>query len=162
GFLYSDYTAAAHNVRAEATALSQLVRDTSFLSSEEGKAANTLALEYAREVETREWHLLRNGHASPQAWKIVDSMYSALARYKPETKANEAFYGQALGELQELVATRRARIDDANVSIPGAFEVMLLAGVILTLLTTFDFKPLDDWLQLVMIAAASTLVGLAL
>jgi hypothetical protein len=162
GQLYGNFTGASDDVRNEATALSQLVRTTAYLGHAEGQTTNRLALAYATEVETNEWKLMKNGHSSPAAWRLVDEMYAELSRYKAATPAESAFYGQALGRLQDLVAARRARLDDANVSVPGAFEVLLVLGAALALLTTLNFKPADDRLQLTMIGAASALVGLAL
>jgi hypothetical protein len=162
GQLYSNFNTATSNVHTEATALSQLVRDSHYLGSPKGKTVQRLALAYASEVERHEWKLLREGTEDPKAWKYVNRMYSELAGYTPKTPAQGAFYGQAMSQLQDLVVARRTRLNEANVSVPGAFEVMLLLGAVLALLTTLNFKPAGDRLQLVMIGGASVLVGLAL
>jgi hypothetical protein len=162
GQLYFQFTSTAGDVRNEATQLAQLVRVSAYLGRTEGQTTNRLALAYAAEVEGPEWRLLRDGKASPEAWRLVDQMYAELSHYKPRTPAESVFYGQALSRLEDLVSARRARLADANVSAPGAIEVMLGLGAILALLTTLNFKPADDRLQLVVIGAASTLVGLAL
>lgn len=162
GQLYNGFTNAAANVRDEATALSQLVRVSNYLGHPEGRATDRLALAYAKEVDTREWQLMKNGHASPEAWRLVNRMYAELSHYTPRTPAESAFYSQALARLQDLVAARRTRLDEANVSVPTALEVMLALGAALALLTTLNFRPADDRLQLAMIGAASALVGLAL
>ena len=71
GQLYGNFAAAANNVRNEATALSQLVRVSSFLGHPEGRATNRLALAYAKEVDTHEWQLMKKGESSPEAWRLV-------------------------------------------------------------------------------------------
>ena len=162
GQLYVNFTSAATNVDNEATALSQLVRSADYLGGPEGKATSRFALAYAKTVETQEWNLMRKGEASPEAWRLVDEMYGELSRYTPKTPAESAFYGQAISQLQTLVDARRTRLDEANETVPGAFEVMLAIGAVLALLTTLNFKPADDRLQLLMIGAASILVGTAL
>ncbi|MBV8599826.1 MAG: DUF4239 domain-containing protein [Actinobacteria bacterium] len=162
GQLYSGFTNAGNAVQNEATQLSQLVRVSSYLSAKEGRDLNRLALTYAREVEGHEWSLMRSGHASPQAWRLIDRMYGDLAAYKPATPNEGAFYGQATSLLNQLVAARRTRLAAAESPFPHAFEVMLAIGAVLALLTTLNFKPADDRLQLFTIAAASALVGMAL
>ena len=163
GELYNSYSGAESNVKSEATALSQFAREASFLGRREGPATSRLALAYASEVEGREWRLLRDGKASPEAWRLVEQMYQGLTRFEPVTESQKAVYAQALTNLDSLVAARRTRLDDAaDVSVPGTFEIMLLIGAVLTLLATLDFKPADDRLQLAFVGVTAVFVGMSL
>ncbi len=54
------------------------------------------------------------------------------------------------------------RLDDADLSLPVVFQILLLLGSILAISTTFYFKPFGERIQITMIGAASVLIGTAM
>jgi len=160
GQLYTNFTRANADARQEATVLAQVLRTSEGLP-QSGATIKQEALDYAREVRTHEWKLMQHGRASVLAWQKLDRMYATLEHAKPPERSNP-FYSQTLARLNDLVVARRTRLDDANLSLPGIFQVMLLLGAVLALSTTFYFKPFGERLQVVMIGAASALVGTAM
>lgn len=162
GQLYGNFTRTGTDVRNEATQLSQLVRVSGYIDTEEGKVMQRDALTYAQEVKDVEWPSLRHGRPDPTAWALVDRLYADLRATKPNSPSDSLFYGQAASRINDLVSARRARLDDANVGLPTVFSVMLFVGALLALVTTANFKPADDRLQLAFITCAAAFVGLAL
>jgi len=162
GQLYGNFTRTSNDVRTEATQLSQLVRVSGYIDTKEGAVMRTDALAYATQVKDVEWKSLRHGTADPAAWALIDKLYADLRTITPTTPSDSLFYGQAAARLNDLVSARRARLDDANVGLPTVFSVMLLLGAVLALVTTANFKPADDKLQIAFILAASAFVGFAL
>jgi hypothetical protein len=162
GQLYGNFTRTGNDVRTEATQLSQLVRVSGYIDTREGTVMREDALRYANEVRDVEWPMLRNGNADPEAWAMVDHLYADLRATTPSSPSDSLFYGQAAARINDLVTARRARLDDANVGLPSVFSVMLVLGAILALITTVNFKPADDRVQLGFIVAAAAFVGFAL
>jgi hypothetical protein len=120
-------------------------------------------LAYAVEVRTNEWKQMKHGRASVGAWEDIDRIYGTLEKARSvSVSAKDPFYADTVSQLNNLVAARRTRLDDANLSLPPLFQALLLIGAVLAISTTFYFKPFGEPLQVVMIGAASALVGIAL
>lgn len=161
GQLYANYTRAVGNAKQEASAVAQVLRVSAGLASPLAGVVRRETLAYAAEVRTHEWTLMRTGTASPQAWRDIDRLYASLEQQR-STAGSNPFYGQTLARLDDLATARQTRLDDANASLPPIFQVMLLLGASLALVTTYTFKPFGERLQIAMIGGAATLVATAL
>jgi hypothetical protein len=161
GQLYNNFTRAGSNAKQEGTAIAQVLRISYGLPPALGAEVRTEALDYAAEVRTHEWKLMRNGNYSVAAWQDIDRMYHTLEAARKRASGN-LFYGQTIARVDDLVSARQTRLDDSNLTIAPLFKGLLLLGALLAIYGTFYFKPLGEPLQVVMIGAASTLVGLAL
>lgn len=160
GQLYTNFVRANTDAKQEASVLAQVLRTSDGLPGV-GVKIHAEALDYAREVRGQEWGLMQHGKASVRAWRQIDHMYTTLEGARVSSGTNP-FYNQMLARINDLVVARRTRIDDANLSVPTIFQVMLLFGAILALSTTYYFKPFGERIQIVMIGAASALVGTAM
>ena len=161
GQLYANFTRANADAKQEATVLAQVLRTSNGLGSGPAAAIRAEVLRYANDVRTQEWKLMEHGQSSVTAWEDVDRMYNTLDARRT-TLGSNPFYSQTLSRINDLVVARRTRLDDANLSLPPVFQVMLLLGAVLALSTTFYFKPFGEGIQLAMIGAASALVGTAM
>jgi hypothetical protein len=160
GQLYTNFTRANADAKQEATVIAQVLRTSAGLPGV-GVTIRREVLDYAREVREREWAMMEHGKASVRAWQKIDKMYATLDDART-TSGTNPFFTQTLTRLNDLVVARRTRLDDSNLALPVIFQVMLLFGALLAISTTFSFKPFGEGLQVVMIGAASALVGTAL
>jgi Protein of unknown function (DUF4239) len=161
GQLYGNFTRANADARQEATILAQVMRTSAGLPPGLALTLRNESLQYAKEVQQHEWDAMKHGHGTVQAWEDVDAMYSTLERHRSDASSNP-YYDQTLARINDLVVARRGRLDDANLSLPTIFQILLLFGAALALSTTFYFKPFGERIQVVMIGAAATLIGLAM
>jgi hypothetical protein len=160
GQLYTNFVRANGDAKQEASVLTQVLRTSDGLPGV-GVKIRAEALDYAREVRGREWALMEHGKASVRAWQQIDRMYATLDEART-TSGTNPFFTQTLTRINDLVVARRTRIDDANLSLPTVFQVLLLFGAVLALSTTFYFKPFGEGIQIVMIGAVSALIGTAM
>jgi hypothetical protein len=160
GQLYSNFTRANSDAKQEATVLAQVLRTSAGLPKPLAEKVRLEALSYAGEVRLHEWKLMQKGRQSVQAWHDVDHVYATLQSARDAS--SNPFYGQTLARLNDLVNARRVRLDDANLSLPVVFQILLVLGAVLAISTTFYFKPFGESIQVAMIGAASALVGTAL
>jgi Protein of unknown function (DUF4239) len=160
GQLYTNFTRANADAKQEATVVAQVLRTSAGLPKPLAQKVRLETLSYAREVRTHEWHLMQNGGSSVAAWHDVDHLYKTLQA--SSSASSNPFYGQTLARLNDLVTSRRVRLDDANLSLPVVFQVLLLLGAVLAISTTFYFKPFGEGVQVAMIGAASALIGTAM
>lgn len=161
GQLYSNFTHANADAKQEATVLAQVMRTSAGLPPPLARTIRIEALAYARDVRGPEWRLMRKGEQSVAAWHDVDRIYTTLERAR-RTAGSDPFFGQTLARLNDLVVARRVRLDDANLALPVVFQVLLLFGALLAISTTFYFRPFGERIQVVMIGAASALIGTAM
>jgi hypothetical protein len=160
GQLYANFTRANGDAKQEATVLAQIIRTSAGLPPALAHKIRSESLVYAGDVRLREWPLMKHGGSSVQAWHDVDHMYATLQSAR--SASSNPFYGQTLARLNDLVVARRVRLDDANLSLPVVFQVLLELGAVLALSTTFYFKPFGEGVQVAMIGAASALIGTAM
>ena len=160
GQLYGNFTRATADARQEANILAQVLRTSNGVPRIRVELKHE-ALAYAKEVRGNEWRAMQRGGSTLQAWDDIDAMYATLEQNRANESSNP-FYAQTVARVNDLVIARRTRLDDANLSLPLIFRVMLLFGAALALTTTFYFKPFSEGIQVVMIGAASALVGLAM
>jgi Protein of unknown function (DUF4239) len=161
GQLYSNFTRASSDARTEGTDIAQVLRSAQGLPPVLGRKIRAETLAYDAEVRTYEWRLMARGGSSVTAWEDIDQIYRTLEQSEAVSKS-DPFYGDTVSNLNQLVLARRTRLDDVNLSLPPLFQALLLIGAVLAISSTFYFKPFGEPIQLVMIGAASALVGIAL
>jgi Protein of unknown function (DUF4239) len=161
GQLYTNFTRSQADARQEASILTQILRSSRGLPPGLALTVKNEVLTYAEEVQQREWRAMEHGHGTVAAWEDIDHMYGTMERHRIDAGDN-TYYGETLQRLNDLVVARRTRLDDANIALPLVFQILLLFGSALALTTTFYFKPFGEHIQLVMIAAAATLIGMAM
>lgn len=161
GQLYGNFTRANANAKQEGTQLAQVLRASHGLPAALDRVVHREMLAYAAEVRGRDWRLMQHGHTSSVAWRDIDQAYRTLERARA-TAGSDPFFSQTLARMNDLVVARRNRLDDANLSLPPLFQALLLLGAVLAISSTFYFKPFGEPIQIIMIGAASALVGLAL
>ncbi len=161
GQLYTNYVRANSDAKAEGNEIAQVLRSAQGLPPALATKVRAQTLAYAVEVRTHEWKLMERGGSSVQAWQDLDRLYRTLEEARSVSHA-DPFFGETVAHVNDLVLARRTRLDDVNLSLPPLFQAMLLIGAVLAISSTFYFKPFGEPIQLVMIGAASTLVGLAL
>jgi hypothetical protein len=161
GQLYGNFTRANANSKQEATQITQVLRASHGLPVGLDRVVRHEILAYATEVRGREFELMEQGRASNVAWQDLDAVYRTLERARA-TAGSDPFFAQTLARMNDLVVARRNRLDDVNLSLPALFQALLLLGAVLAISSTFYFKPFGEPIQIVMIGAASALVGLAL
>jgi hypothetical protein len=128
--LYEQSQEANANVRQEATEVAQIYRATRVFPPPVAEEIRRELTAYVETVVGPEWELMADGEFSQQAWDDIDALYVTFQSYEPQTERQSAFYGEAVGKLDELVAARRQRLHFAEDSLPGAFQILILGGAI--------------------------------
>jgi hypothetical protein len=160
--LYQDYQDAGSTVREEATQIEQLERDAGAFPPAVRREVSGRLDEYTRIVINTEWELMRGGELDPAAWRQIDGLYAALQRYRPQTETQTAFYGEAVGKLNEIVAARRERVRYAEETLPGALQVLIFGGAFVLIGFMLFIGMAPGHLQMTMVISVAALLGLNL
>lgn len=160
--LYEEFHEAEQDVRTESVILARIVRDSAALPPAAAERVRTAVRDYRNAVVGPEWVAMEKGEHSDTAWRKLDGIYAAVARYEPRGERESAFYGEAVAAVNELVEARRARLHAAEASLPGILMVLLIGGAILTLGFTLVFGVSNRRLHTVMAVSLAVLLGFSL
>ena len=125
---YQDYGDTRNSVSREADALAAVVRDSATFPQAAGDEVRSAVGAYVRIVVHEEWPRMNDGEQSARAWAAVEDVYTALQAIEPSSARTEAFYNDAVGQLNAALEARRDRLDDAEGGLPWVIAVLLLVG----------------------------------
>jgi hypothetical protein len=132
------------------------------LPQPEGRHIQELARSYTQVVVEEEWPLMEQGKASPKAWDLLDDIRDSIQRLDPSTDAQQVLYDQGLERVHELSDARRERLLEAQEGLPGILWVVLLVGGVVTVGFTYLFGLENTTTHMLMVAALTLVVSLAL
>ncbi len=117
---------------------------------------------YAQRVIDTEWGLLQSGNSCPQAGDLAIGLMQSLADFEPKTENEKALYPQIVEEAREFWQNRQARLNIAQLGIPAAEWVALVAGAVVIIAFSFLFGIESFWIQLAMTSMVSFLLSMSL
>ena len=125
---YQNYGDTQSSVSDEADALAAIVRDSGTFPPPNREDVRRAVGAYVRTVVDEEWPRMQDGEDSPRAWAGVDGIFTALQAVEPTSARVEAFYDDAVRQLNAALEARRNRLDDAAGGLPWVIVVLLLVG----------------------------------
>jgi hypothetical protein len=105
---------------------------------------------------------MRNGHEAPDAEPALRSISHLLQGFEPKTASQSAFYSEAIGKLNDVVADRAERLQAARESLPGTFQVLVVGGALLLIGSLYFVGMPSARGQTLLVAGVAGLIGLNL
>jgi hypothetical protein len=158
-------------VEGEANALAEIFWLAHALPEPEGRHLQELARSYAEEVVDQEWPLMEQSRTplmeptreSTPGWVLIDDIRVTLQEeVEPRTVAGQEHYAEVLDQLQRLADARRARLVEAEESIPTVLWVVLVVGGMVTVGFAYLFGLQNTWAHRLMVAALAGVIALVL
>ncbi|MFE0178271.1 hypothetical protein ACFWZ2_38780 [Streptomyces sp. NPDC059002] len=150
-------------VQDEASSLAQLTWDSQAFPPAERDRVHAAVGAYAHKVVDVQWPLMRT--AKPQytvAQHQVQELFTALQTYEPRTEGEKAFYREAIDDLNEVVAQRRARMTIARQELPGLLKALVYGGALVFVPLTFLYGIKSRRIQLLFVGSVAALIGFSL
>ena len=160
--LYEDMKAADTTAQEEGTLIALLYRDSRGFDPAVVSELDETLNAYVHEVVDVEWELMSRGESSARGWDLIGDIYSVLQSYEPETVAQQTFYSEAVGKLNDIAAARRLRIVESQAELPGAFMLLIVLGAVGLLLCMWMFGSPYPKAQLWITGGMAFLTGLNL
>ena len=157
--LWEQYQSAQTVVAHEATALSQIVRDSRAFSASARDDVTSAVGEYSHAVVEQEWPLMKVRRESPRAVQAINRLYTALQRYEPESTSASAFYGEVSAKLDDVIASRRQRLRYGAYGLPGVLEILLVGGALMIIAFLYFFGTRSEPVHLVMSGSVAALLA---
>lgn len=77
---------------------------------------------YVHEVVEHEWDLMEKGQQDEVGVHLIDNLFTIFEAWEPRTRAQQAFYSDAVSKLNDVAVARRHRLEDAHEELPLVFE----------------------------------------
>ena len=159
---YQNYGDTQSSVSSEADALAAIVRDSATFPQAAGDEVRRAVGAYVRIVVEEEWPLMQDGDESARAWAAVDDIFTAHQAVEPDSARTEAFYNDAVRQLNAALEARRDRLDDAEGGLPWVIGVLLLVGSLVILGYTVLVGSRSFGFHAIGAASIALVVGLSL
>lgn len=163
---WQNFSVAVKSVRAEASALSDLVHIVEAFPAQHTRNVRSLAVTYAKQVIEAEWQALAGvarGHISLEDLKQDASreLIQAVQYLEPANAREAAVFEQALVMLNKWLDARRERLQSAGGGNVAALWPLLIAGamVLFALHGLFVAQSSEVWTALLL--GLSLVVGLS-
>lgn len=160
--VWEDFRATEAAVRNEAKAVVDLHRISFALPVEDGAGMRQHLVAYTNDVREYEWPSMAVGQPSEKVVKDLDQLSRAIFDIHPETRQEMALYQEALRLLSIMTDNRNERLDSSAGSMPGILWLVLIIGGLITLGYPAFFGSTNLLAQVLMTAALSELVALAM
>jgi Protein of unknown function (DUF4239) len=160
--LYDSYRNAKVNVSAEANSLAQIARDTRVFPQSDQARVDKAIVTYIREVVEKEFPMLHDGTFDARAQPDAENVFTAMQSLTPKTETQRLFYQSAISKLNDMLAGRRNRIDEASSSLPNSLTALLLltaaVSILITLFLRMDAVPME----ILIVSSVAIIVGAGL
>jgi hypothetical protein len=160
--MYDDFKQAEAIVGKEATDVTQLYTDVDAFPHPLRDELKHAVLAYVTSVQGAEWNAMRNGHEAPGPESELRRITHLLQGFEPTTPSNSAFYSEAIGKLNDVVADRAERVQAARESLPGTFQVLVVGGALLLIGSLYFVGIPSARGQTLLVGGVAGLIGLNL
>lgn len=160
--VWEQFDQAQITTESEATAISDLLRDSEGLPAPARPAIQQSLIEYAHDVVDDEFPRMRRGESIEQQSSHLTEIWHSYLHVEPVTQSEIAFYKESITRLDDLGSARTIRLSGSASEIPGELWVLLLGGGAVMLAFTYMFATPDLVLHASLIALAAALMAFVL
>ncbi|BBX09872.1 DUF4239 domain-containing protein [Mycolicibacterium sp. ELW1] len=153
---------AERGTEAEASAISDLLRDSTGLPVADRAEIQRSLIDYTNDVIDDEFPRMRRGETIEQQSEHLTAVWNSFLHIEPAKQSEIAFYQESITRLDELGSARKTRISGSQSEIPGELWVLLLGGGMVMLLFTYTFPSSDVVIHGALIALAGSLLAFVL
>jgi Protein of unknown function (DUF4239) len=160
--VWTDFNAAEMNADSEANALVNVYRLSEGLAPADRDQIHKFSREYADSMIYEEWPAMNKGNLSLHAHLIVQQLWAATMQAKPASLGEQTSWNHVLTELTEMTEYRRLRELQSKSKLPGILWIVLIAGGVLTTMSSCLFGTDNFKLHAIQVFSLSFLLSLAL
>lgn len=143
----------------EATAITDLLRDSAALPAEAQQEVQQNLLAYTRYVVDEEFPRMRRGETVDEQSDQLTAVWESYLKVQPETRNQIAFFDHAIVRLNDLTADRKMRVSTGDAQVPGELWVLLLGGGGVIMAFTFLLGTRDLLVHCVAVGLTAALLG---
>ncbi|MEU8499827.1 DUF4239 domain-containing protein [Streptomyces lavendulae] len=150
-------------VASEATNAALITRDAGAFPQPVRARLDAAVSGYVHAVVEDQWPRMRAGNPSYGATEShLQDAFRALQTYDPHGQAEQVFYEQAVGHLNDIASQRRARLTMARRELPPLLQALAFGGALVLIPLTFLYGLRKLRVQVLFVASVAGLVGFSL
>ncbi|MFB0627081.1 DUF4239 domain-containing protein [Streptomyces sp. AB3(2024)] len=150
-------------VASEATNAALITRDAGAFPEAVRARLDAAMSGYVHAVVEDQWLRMRAGNPSYGATEAhLQDAFRVLQTYEPQGQAQQVFYEQAVGHLNDIASQRRARITMARRELPPLLQALAFGGALVLIPLTFLYGLRKLRVQVLFVASVAGLVGFSL
>jgi hypothetical protein len=157
---WNNYSSIQDKVDHEAQNVASLYRDVSSYPEPVRSELRLDLKQYVREVIDRSWPQQRRGLIPRGSSVYIDHLQEHMLQYTPQTPGQQVIYQESYRQFNDLVESRRARLESVTTSLPRSMWWMVILGALVSITTSMFFDLRSFHMHLWMTALMSGLLGL--
>jgi uncharacterized protein DUF4239 len=160
--LWEDFAATESLVQREAATALNIAWGAEAFPEPARTEVQTSIRTYVRLVAQEEWPLMASGESSPRTEQALAAVRSSVLRLEPSTQRENNWHAQLVANSQTLSELREERLEAMGSDVPPILWIVLLLSAIITVSYTYLYGVPNPRSQIIMTAAMSSMIGLAL
>lgn len=160
--VFDTYSDTTKIVEQEATALNAIYRDvTSYPEPIRWELQKELR-DYTIQVIHQAWPLQARGEIPRAGIEHMGRFQVLLTKFEPTTEGQKILHAETLRAFNELIKSRRQRLDAVGTGLPSVMWGVVLGGAFIGLSAAFFFKVPDARLHLIQVLLLAVFIGLVI
>jgi len=160
--VWQTYSDTAKIISQEASAVAALFRDVSGYPQPLRTELQEELRGYLDYVIHQAWPLQQKGQTPKGGVGIMHRFQETLIAFEPGTEGQKALHTEALRAYNHAIQCRRLRLDAVDTKLPSVLWVVVLAGAVISLTSTFFFNVVDVRLHGILVALLTMFIGLVI
>jgi len=160
--VFETYSDVSKILAQEASELSALYRDASSYPEPIRPLLQKELRDYAQYVIHEAWPAQQRGRVAAGGIEMLNRFQNTLVGFEPVSEGQKLLHGEALRAYNEMIEARSLRLDAVDTGLPRVMWVVIVAGALLSLSSTFFFKVEHTHLQAIQVLLLATFIGLVI
>jgi len=160
--VFQTYSETTSVVTGEATALNALYRDVTSYPDPIRADLQRSVREYTDQVINQAWPLQQQGKVPSGGIEQMNRFQAMLTKFEPATEGQKLLHGETLRAYNQLIQTRRLRLDAVGTGLPSVMWAVILIGAFISLSASFFFKVEDVRLHVIEVLLLAVFIGLVI
>src|SRR5215213_2487251 len=160
--VFDTYSDTQRVVDREATALNAIYRDVTSYPDPIRTDLQKGLREYTLQVINEAWPSLRRGNVPQAGIEHMTRFQVALTKFEPATEGQKLMHAETLRGYNELIQSRRQRLDAVGTGLPGVMWAVIVIGAFISLSASFFFKVEDARLHILEVLLLAVFIGLVI
>jgi hypothetical protein len=146
----------------EATSLAALYKDVSGYPEPIRSAMQDELRQYAEYIINEAWPIQHRGGVSHGGVERMNHFQSVLFAFEPSTEGQKLLHAETLHAYSANAVARRLRLDALSTGLPGVMWLVIVAGALISLTSSFFFKVEDARLHGILVILLAAFMGLVI
>src|SRR5262245_52759260 len=138
--VWQTHSDVAKIVSQEATAVAALYRDVSSYPEPIRSRLQSQLRDYLDYVIHQAWPIQRKGRVPAAGVDLMDRFQATLTGFEPATEGQRILHAETLHAYNEVIQSRRLRLDAAGTHLPGILWFIILVGAVIGNSSSFFFR----------------------